>query len=513
VHVDFARDIVAACEAAGVRRYVHMSAQNAAPDAPSKYLRSKGEAEAIVAASSLAWTVFRPNVVFGRGDRLTSMFVGLAGFGMPLPLGGANAELAPVWVEDVAWCIARALTLDATILQRYELCGPQAMTLASLVRTTLDIAGRPRAVIPLPDGLARLLAAVLERLPGKLLTRDNLASLSVPAVCAAPFPAVFGVEPTPFAALAPSWLGPGAARSEYDVFRARVGRVYEVGGAVRDALLGRAIADRDFVVVGATPEMMMASGYRPVGNDFPVFLHPDTHEEHALARTERKHGTGYRGFEFFASPDVTLEEDLARRDLTINAMARDESGTIIDPFNGRDDLARGILRHVSPAFAEDPLRVLRVARFAARFGFRVAPATRALMKRIAASGELATISPERVWRELAIGLAEATPSRMIEVLRGCDALAPLLPEVDALFGVPAVDDALARPRGAAKDAGLRMLQALDRTAADRGDLSVRYATMVQTLGAAASATAIMSGALARASARRADALSARLKAP
>jgi len=294
---------------------------------------------------------------------------------------------------------------------------------------------------------------------------------------------------------------------------ARDVRVYEVGGAVRDALLGRAIADRDFVVVGATPEMMMASGYRPVGNDFPVFLHPDTHEEHALARTERKHGTGYRGFEFFASPDVTLEEDLARRDLTINAMARDESGTIIDPFNGRDDLARGILRHVSPAFAEDPLRVLRVARFAARFGFRVAPATRTLMKRIAASGELATISPERVWRELAIGLAEATPSRMIEVLRGCDALAPLLPEVDALFGVPAVDDALARPRGAAKDAGLRMLQALDRTAADRGDLPVRYATMVQTLGAAASATAITSGALARASARHADALSARLKAP
>src|SRR6185437_2040288 len=246
----------------------------------------------------------------------------------------------------------RALTLDATILQRYELCGPQAMTLASLVRTTLDIAGRPRAVIPLPDGLARLLAAVLERLPGKLLTRDNLASLSVAAVCAAPFPAVFGVEPTPFASGATDGAA-GRPRAPMPGKLARDVRVYEVGGAVRDALLGRAIADRDFVVVAATPEMMMASGYRPVGNDFPVFLHPDTHEEHALARTERKHGTGYRGFEFFASPDVTLEEDLVRRDLTINAMARDESGTLIDPYDGRGDLARRVLRHVSPAFAED----------------------------------------------------------------------------------------------------------------------------------------------------------------
>jgi tRNA nucleotidyltransferase (CCA-adding enzyme) len=292
---------------------------------------------------------------------------------------------------------------------------------------------------------------------------------------------------------------------------ARDVRVYEVGGAVRDELLGRAVADRDYVVVGATPEMMIASGYRPVGSDFPVFLHPETHEEHALARTERKHGTGYRGFEFFASPDVTLEEDLARRDLTINAMARDEQGAIIDPFHGRDDLARGILRHVSPAFAEDPLRVLRVARFAARFGFRVAPATRALMRRIAASGELATISPERIWRELAIGLGEATPSRMIAVLRDCGALAPLLPEVDALFGVPAPADALTRPRGASSDAGLRMLQALDRAAADGDDLPVRYATIVQMLGAAvAGATG---GTLARASARRADAVSARLKAP
>jgi len=172
-------------------------------------------------------------------------------------------------------------------------------------------------------------------------------------------------------------------------------RVYRVGGSVRDELLGRPDADRDYVVVGATPEIMLASGFRPVGRDFPVFLHPDTQEEHALARTERKHGRGYRGFEFFASPDVTLEEDLERRDLTINAMARGEDGVLVDPYGGASDLAAGMLRHVSPAFAEDPLRVLRVARFAARFGFTVAPETEALLRKIVASGELATLAPER----------------------------------------------------------------------------------------------------------------------
>ena len=165
-------------------------------------------------------------------------------------------------------------------------------------------------------------------------------------------------------------------------------KIYRVGGSVRDELIGRPGGDRDWVVVGATPEMLIASGYRPVGRDFPVFLHPETREEYALARTERKHGRGYRGFEFFASPDVTLEEDLARRDLTINAMARAEDGTLIDPFGGETDLAAGVLRHVSPAFAEDPLRVLRVARFAARFGFAVAPETEALLRSLAASGEL-----------------------------------------------------------------------------------------------------------------------------
>ena len=186
-------------------------------------------------------------------------------------------------------------------------------------------------------------------------------------------------------------------------------RIYRVGGSVRDELLGRPDADRDYVVVGATPETMLASGYRPVGRDFPVFLHPETQDEYALARTERKHGSGYRGFEFFASPDVTLEQDLERRDLTINAMARGDDGVLVDPHGGREDLAARVLRHVSPAFAEDPLRVLRVARFAARFDFAVAPETEALMRRIVASGELATLAPERVWQEWAKGLMEAHP--------------------------------------------------------------------------------------------------------
>ena len=181
-------------------------------------------------------------------------------------------------------------------------------------------------------------------------------------------------------------------------------KIYRVGGSVRDELLGGEVADRDWVVVGATPEILVASGYKPVGRDFPVFLHQDTGEEYALARTERKHGRGYYGFEFFASPDVTLVEDLARRDLTINAMARDDDGTLIDPFGGESDLRAGVLRHVSPAFAEDPLRVLRVARFAARFGFAVAPETEALMRNVVASGELAELARERVWQELARGM-------------------------------------------------------------------------------------------------------------
>ncbi|HEX7342021.1 MAG TPA: multifunctional CCA addition/repair protein [Rhodanobacteraceae bacterium] len=216
-------------------------------------------------------------------------------------------------------------------------------------------------------------------------------------------------------------------------------RIYLVGGAVRDKLLGRTACDRDYVVVGARPEDMLAQGYRPVGKDFPVFLHPTTAEEYALARTERKSGHGYHGFVFHTEPTVTIEEDLARRDLTINAMAEDEHGTLIDPFGGRTDLDARLLRHVSPAFAEDPVRILRVARFAARYaplGFRVADETLDLMRTMVATGEADHLVAERVWAELRKALAEKQPSACLQVLRACGALRVLLPEVNALYGVP-----------------------------------------------------------------------------
>jgi len=216
-------------------------------------------------------------------------------------------------------------------------------------------------------------------------------------------------------------------------------RIYLVGGAVRDQLLGRASADHDHVVVGATPEEMHARGFRPIGKDFPVFLHPDTQEEYALARTERKTGHGYRGFAFHADPSVTLEQDLARRDLTINAMARGEDGTLVDPFHGARDLEGRVLRHVSPAFVEDPVRVLRVARFAARYaplGFRIADETLALMRRMVDDGEVDHLVAERVWQETRKALAEAAPSAFVRALRECGALRVVFPEVDALYGVP-----------------------------------------------------------------------------
>ena len=276
-------------------------------------------------------------------------------------------------------------------------------------------------------------------------------------------------------------------------------KIYRVGGSVRDELLGRPVVDHDWVVVGATPEILIASGYKPVGRDFPVFLHPDTREEYALARTERKHGHGYRGFEFFVSPDVTLDEDLLRRDLTINAMARDESGTLIDPFGGETDLRAGILRHVSPAFAEDPLRVLRVARFAARFGFKVARPTLALMRELSASGELAELAPERIWQELARGLMEPHPARMIEVLRDCGALARLLPEVAAGF--------VASPRRAG--IARHLTGALDLAAKRGSALPVRYAILVHD---PATTKPAVTGDFAR-SVRTAEAVSSRLRAP
>lgn len=216
-------------------------------------------------------------------------------------------------------------------------------------------------------------------------------------------------------------------------------RIYLVGGAVRDAMLGRAHGDRDYVVVGARPDDMLALGYKPVGKDFPVFLHPETREEYALARTERKTGPGYHGFSFHAAPDVTLEQDLARRDLTINAMARDETGTLVDPYGGEKDLHERVLRHVSPAFAEDPVRILRVARFLARYaplGFRIADETMALMRAMVANGEVAHLVPERVWAETRKALAEPQPAAFVRALRECGALAALFPELDALYGVP-----------------------------------------------------------------------------
>jgi tRNA nucleotidyltransferase (CCA-adding enzyme) len=253
---------------------------------------------------------------------------------------------------------------------------------------------------------------------------------------------------------------------------------YLVGGAVRDALLGRSVGDRDWVVVGADPEQLRAAGYIAVGRDFPVFLDPVTREEHALARTERKVGPGYHGFEFHADPSVTLEDDLARRDLTINAIAQDESGALIDPHGGRRDLAAKVLRHVSPAFAEDPVRILRVARFAARFAdFEVAAETQALMREMVRAGEADALVPERVWQEVSRGLMEAKPSRMFEVLRGCGALARVLPEVDRLFGVPQRADY--HPE---VDTGVHLMMVLDMAARLDASLPVRYACLGHDLG-------------------------------
>ena len=255
-------------------------------------------------------------------------------------------------------------------------------------------------------------------------------------------------------------------------------RIYQVGGSLRDELLGRPVADRDWVVVGATPQAMLDAGYRPVGRDFPVFLHPDTHEEYALARTERKTAPGYHGFAFHAAPDVTLEQDLARRDLTINAMARSADGALVDPYGGQRDLAARVLRHVSAAFAEDPVRILRIARFAARFTeFTVADETRALMRRMVEAGEVDALVPERVWQELARGLMEARPSRMLEVLRDCGALARVLPELDRLWGVP--QPAEHHPE---IDTGVHMLLVIDAAARLDAGLPARWAALLHDLG-------------------------------
>ena len=257
-------------------------------------------------------------------------------------------------------------------------------------------------------------------------------------------------------------------------------KVYLVGGAVRDLLLGLEPEERDWVVVGATPEGMSARGFRPVGKDFPVFLHPETHEEYALARTERKTAPGYHGFTFHTAPDVTLEEDLRRRDLTINAMAMTPEGELIDPFGGEDDLQEGVLRHVSPAFREDPVRILRVARFAARFahwGFRISHETSALMKKMVEEGEVDALVPERVWKETERALAERNPGRFFQVLRGCGALERLFPELARLFGVPQPEQ-----HHPEVDTGVHVLMVLDAAARLSDDTRVRFAALTHDLG-------------------------------
>jgi tRNA nucleotidyltransferase (CCA-adding enzyme) len=255
-------------------------------------------------------------------------------------------------------------------------------------------------------------------------------------------------------------------------------QIYMVGGAVRDALLGLPVNDHDWVVVGSTPEQMIAQGYLPVGKDFPVFLHPQTREEYALARTERKTARGYRGFVVDADPGVTLEEDLARRDLTINAIARSEAGDLIDPYHGQRDLERRVLRHVTDAFREDPVRILRVARFAARFAdFELAPETLDLMRAMVQEGEADHLVAERVWQELARGLMEPTPPRMFDLLRQCGALERLLPEVDRLWGVP--QRAEYHPE---IDTGVHLMLVLDMAARLAAPLAVRFACLTHDLG-------------------------------
>ena len=255
-------------------------------------------------------------------------------------------------------------------------------------------------------------------------------------------------------------------------------QIYLVGGAVRDELLGSAVTDRDYVVVGSSVDEMLAAGFRPVGKDFPVFLHPKTQDEYALARTERKVASGYKGFTIHAATDVTLEEDLGRRDLTINAVAKTSDGQLIDPYGGLADIQSKTLRHVSAAFAEDPVRILRIARFAARYAdFSVAPETNALMQQMVDAGEVDALVAERLWQELSKGLMEVKPSRMFEVLRSCGALKKLLPELDRLWGVP--QPAKYHPE---IDTGVHVMMVIDYAASKDFSLPVRFAALMHDLG-------------------------------
>jgi tRNA nucleotidyltransferase (CCA-adding enzyme) len=255
--------------------------------------------------------------------------------------------------------------------------------------------------------------------------------------------------------------------------------IYRVGGYVRDRILGRHPKDCDFVVVGATADEMIRRQFKLVGADFGVFLHPETGDEYALARTERKTGPGYKGFTVYAEPDVSLEEDLARRDLTINAMAEDSDGNVIDPYNGQADLDAGVLRHVGEAFQEDPVRILRVARFAARYGFSIAPETAVMMSEMVESGEVDSLTPERIWQELEKALGEATPTRFFMVLKECGALSRLFPEVDALFGIPQPED-----HHPEIDTGVHTMMVLEAAVRLSCDRRVRFAALVHDLGKA-----------------------------
>jgi len=258
----------------------------------------------------------------------------------------------------------------------------------------------------------------------------------------------------------------------------KVMQTYIVGGAVRDELLGYPIKDKDYVVVGSTPEQMVAAGFRPVGKDFPVFLHPKTHDEYALARTERKTAKGYKGFVVHASPEITLEQDLARRDLTVNAIAKNEVGELVDPFRGIDDIKSKTLRHVSDAFVEDPVRILRIARFSARLAdFNIAPETLSLMQQMVEAGEVDALVAERVWQELAKGLMEEKPARMFEVLRSCGALKRIIPELDKLWGVPQPPQ-----HHPEVDTGVHVMMVLDYAAQQAFSLPVRFAALMHDLG-------------------------------
>jgi len=290
-------------------------------------------------------------------------------------------------------------------------------------------------------------------------------------------------------------------------------KTYLVGGAVRDRLLDLPVKERDYVVVGATPAEMSARGFKPVGKDFPVFLHPESHAEYALARTERKTGRGYHGFEFFSAPEVSLEEDLRRRDLTINAIAEDPQGTLVDPYHGQHDLKARVLRHVSPAFVEDPVRVLRVARFAARFaplGFKVADETLTLMRSMSENGEVDALVPERIWQETSKALHTDTPAVFFQVLRDCGALAHVFPEIERLFGVPQPEKY--HPE---IDTGVHLMLVLAQAARLSDDLAVRFAALTHDLGKGTTPKDVLPHHYAHEerSAKLAEALSERLKVP